>query len=74
VNVCFSENEVLSIWELLLDATENWDDIIEVDVIEFYCVHIFSFPRIPWPVYETDGSMAIYIEAPATYLYKEVSS
>lgn len=74
MDVGLSENEVLSIWEPVLDAAQNWNDIVEVDVIEFHCIHICRFHRIPWPVNETECSLPIYIEDPATYLYKEVSS
>jgi hypothetical protein len=74
MNVCLSEKKVLSVWEPLLDAAKNWDDTVEIDVIELYCVHICSFPRIPWSVYEAKRSLAIYIETPTTYLYKEISS
>jgi hypothetical protein len=74
LDVGLSENEVFSIWEPVLDAAQNWNDTVEVDVTEFHCVHICSFPRIPWTVYETESSLPIYVEEPTTYLYKEVSS
>jgi hypothetical protein len=74
MNICLSEKKVLCIWETLLDAAQNWDDTVEIDVIELYCVHICSFLRIPWSVYEAEGSLPIYVETPTTYLYKEISS
>jgi hypothetical protein len=74
MNVCLSEEKVLRVWEPLLDVAENWGDTIEIDVIELHCVHICSFPGIPWSVYEAERSLPIYIETPTTYLYKEISS
>ena len=52
MDVRLSENKVLGIWETLLNATQNRDDTVEVDVIELHCIHVCSFPRIPRAVYK----------------------
>jgi hypothetical protein len=74
MDVRLSENKVLGIWETLLYSTQNRDDAVEVDVIELHCIHICGFPGIPRTVYKTESSLSVDIEAPATYLYKKISS
>ena len=74
MDVRLSENKVLGIWETLLYATQNRDDTVEVDVIELHRIHVRGFPGIPRTVYKTESSLSIYVEAPATYLYKKISS